>query len=255
MKKISEVDLMHSVWDNLLVENRNQTGLSPILFDEIVSSIFATGSFYFYIIDFFNMGVSKISTGFYEAHHVNPESVQGINDILQLVHPDDMNHVAACEKLAYEMIYQKLGVDKLTRYKVSYNFRFKTQNDTYKLFNHQALVLTVDENGNFIQSLNIHTNISHLTTENNYTFSLIGLEGEPSYLNIRAKIAAKDLGHLNSCRFTNREIQVIKLLSQGFKSREIMEELSISLDTVKSHRKNILAKSECKNATELMLSV
>src|SRR5690554_6688594 len=77
-----------------------------------------------------------------------------------------------------------IGGDKVKEYKFSYNFRFKTASGDYQLYNHQSLILTIDQNGNFGKSLNIHTNIHHLTTINNKKLSLIGLGGHPSYLNM-----------------------------------------------------------------------
>lgn len=49
-----------------------------------------------------------------------------------------------------------------------------------------------------------------------------------------------------------REIEIIKLLSKGFTSNEIAEKLFISEHTVKTHRKNILRKTDLKNTSQLM---
>jgi DNA-binding CsgD family transcriptional regulator len=52
--------------------------------------------------------------------------------------------------------------------------------------------------------------------------------------------------------FSKREIEIIRLISEGYETKEIMEQLFISEDTVKTHRKNILRKSGCKNSAELV---
>jgi DNA-binding NarL/FixJ family response regulator len=139
------------------------------------------------------------------------------------------------------------------KYKTSYNFRFRTASGNYKLYNHQALVLTVDENGNFIKSLNIHTEISHLASKNNYLLSLIGLSGEPSFLRMQV-LGYDDLTPLNSVGnvFSRRELDIIRLMAEGMDTREIAEKLHISMDTVKTHRKNINRKSGCRNSNELV---
>ncbi len=248
-----QIEIMYNVWDGLVKVDRKPTGLPSINFDEILSSVFASGPFYFYVIDFFNMGVSNISKGFKEAHGIEPEEIKSITDILNLVHPDDMDHVAKAEKKAFDLIYNSIGVDKITRYKECYNFRFKTADGSYQLYNHQSIILTVDEHGNFIKSLNIHTNISHLATKNNNKFSLIGLAGEPSYLNLDIYDEG-DLpkNQLANNVFSKREIEIIRLIAEGFETKEITEKLFISVDTVKTHRKNILKKAGCKNSAELV---
>lgn len=52
--------------------------------------------------------------------------------------------------------------------------------------------------------------------------------------------------------FSNREIEVIQLLSKGFTTMEIAEFLFISSETVCTHRRNMLAKWNCRNCTELV---
>ncbi len=51
---------------------------------------------------------------------------------------------------------------------------------------------------------------------------------------------------------TEREIEVIKLLSDGLSSKEIANELFISPRTVESHKSNILTKLHLKNNIEIV---
>ncbi|MFM0610035.1 response regulator [Paraburkholderia sediminicola] len=52
-------------------------------------------------------------------------------------------------------------------------------------------------------------------------------------------------------RLTSRERQVLKLIAEGEKNREIAEKLTISKKTVESHRMNLMQKLEAHNAAEL----
>lgn len=52
--------------------------------------------------------------------------------------------------------------------------------------------------------------------------------------------------------FTHRELDVLELLKQGRTSKDISELLCISVQTVKSHRKNMIQKAKTKNITELI---
>ena len=50
---------------------------------------------------------------------------------------------------------------------------------------------------------------------------------------------------------TPREVEVIKLIAEGYKSREIADYLSISINTVDKHRANLMRKLDLHSATAL----
>ena len=51
---------------------------------------------------------------------------------------------------------------------------------------------------------------------------------------------------------SNRELSVIKLIAQGYASKQIAQELSISFNTVETHRKNLLKRYAIKTSAELI---
>lgn len=51
---------------------------------------------------------------------------------------------------------------------------------------------------------------------------------------------------------TNRELEVLRLLSSGLNSKEISEQLFISTNTVEYHRKQLLRKTDSRNVAELI---
>lgn len=53
-------------------------------------------------------------------------------------------------------------------------------------------------------------------------------------------------------KLTNREVEIINLLSQGNTSMQIATRLNISVRTVETHRSNLLKKLGVKNAVELV---
>ncbi len=52
---------------------------------------------------------------------------------------------------------------------------------------------------------------------------------------------------------SEREIEIVKLISKGLSSAQIANDLIISVHTVNSHRKNILKKLGLKSPTELII--
>ncbi|MCL4156078.1 UNVERIFIED_CONTAM: hypothetical protein GTU68_010117 [Idotea baltica] len=65
----------------------------------------------------------------------------------------------------------------------------------------------------------------------------------------RQKTPEKNLYEL---RFTRREKEVLELVAKGKTTKEIAEELFISIKTVETHRSNLLSKFEVKNMISLL---
>lgn len=51
---------------------------------------------------------------------------------------------------------------------------------------------------------------------------------------------------------TEKEKEVLLLVSSGLTTKEIAEKMNISFHTVESHRKNLLRKCKAKNSAELV---
>lgn len=50
-----------------------------------------------------------------------------------------------------------------------------------------------------------------------------------------------------------REVEVIYKMTEGKIIKEIAEELFVSINTIKFHKKNIMRKSNCRNNAELVM--
>ncbi len=53
-------------------------------------------------------------------------------------------------------------------------------------------------------------------------------------------------------QLTKREKEVLELIYQGLPTHEIADKLFISANTVETHRRNLLSKSQTRNATQLI---
>jgi DNA-binding NarL/FixJ family response regulator len=84
----------------------------------------------------------------------------------------------------------------------------------------------------------------------------VDLELLPHYLK-RLKTLFNEQGfvHKNYQKYmslTSREKQVLDLIVKGHSNLNIAEKLNISFDTVRTHRKNLLRKLECKTMAQLV---
>jgi DNA-binding NarL/FixJ family response regulator len=67
---------------------------------------------------------------------------------------------------------------------------------------------------------------------------------------ISQKLRGNEAGDFYPDGLTTREVDVLKLIAIGRSNKDIALVLSISLNTVATHVRNILTKTECANRTE-----
>lgn len=80
------------------------------------------------------------------------------------------------------------------------------------------------------------------------------LKGEVYYCLHFKKILARALSVDNiAVNLSTREIEVLRLISQGMNTREIAERMCLSINTIESHRKNLFIKLGAKNSVDLVL--
>ena len=60
------------------------------------------------------------------------------------------------------------------------------------------------------------------------------------------------MNFLNANRLTSREIEVLKMLSQEFSTKEIAKNLNLSSSTIETHRRNLMNKMQVKNVAGLI---
>jgi DNA-binding CsgD family transcriptional regulator len=69
--------------------------------------------------------------------------------------------------------------------------------------------------------------------------------------NQKSKNAVIDNSY-NTYHLSEREKEILSLIIEGYTNKNISKKLFISFETVRSHRKKILAKTKCKNTALLL---
>ena len=67
-----------------------------------------------------------------------------------------------------------------------------------------------------------------------------------------AQAIGSKVAHGGTETLTDRELQIFQLIGRGKSTREIAQELNISVHTIDSHREHIRAKLDLRNGTELI---
>lgn len=63
----------------------------------------------------------------------------------------------------------------------------------------------------------------------------------------------KGLGDDGMEQLTDRELEVLELIVEGLSSKMIAQRLNLSLDTVETHRRNLIRKTKSGNMVEVVV--
>lgn len=241
--------ILTDVWKKYpeAISNKYSTTSNPVQIEHLVAEIFTSGPFYYYMINISNSTLSDCNDDLLKMHGLTTFPVH-LKDIIDLIHPDDLGFVMEAEAWTIEM-YKIIGFEHQLKLKSGYCFRMKAGNGEYELFHHQAFHTLKDENGRLLQALNIHTNIHHITRQNNYIVTISGIGNRKDFY--QKQLIPERNGNVAE-RLTKREIEILNMLVKGYTDREIAEVLNISFHTVRTHHKNILGKTKSKNSAELI---
>jgi len=208
-------------------------------------SVFQAGNYYYIILNMYKSELEYVDQNITHVLGYVPDEFN-IAFLMDNIHPDDKAYFLNFEHRVVEF-FKALPFEKISKYKVQYDIRVKTKGNNYVRLLHQAVQIDYDEK-NYYRTLSLHTDITHIKQDGVPCFSLIGLDGEPSYYNIQ------DANEFNKSydRFTKREREILKRIVEGKSSKDIADELYISPHTVNIHRKNILKKANAKTPLELV---
>lgn len=166
--------------------------------------------------------------------------LEGHEPIIEVIHPDDIYYGLLVRKKIYLLLKELSAKDKM-KHKVVHEMRVKNTRGEYIRIIEQEHVIKLDKSGNIWLMLSvIDIDASHESeTTKSHLFNFE--TGEQIFI---------DLSDTLEEPLTNRELEVLRLMKQGLLSKEIAETLKVSINTVNSHRQNILQKLKANNSIE-----
>lgn len=219
---------------------------TEISLERYLMNTFHVGEFFFWV---YYLPEQEIEFCSKDVRHILgiSEDDFNLNYIVENIHPEDRDRFVNNEKSLIPVL-RSIAPDKLPLYKVRYDFRMKDREGNYKHFLHQVITLQADSDGSIIRTFGVYTDITYLNSDGNLGLSLIGLDGEPSYFNIKEDGSYT----LADNQLSAREREVLAAIAKGRTSAQIAEELGISKSTVDNHRKRVLEKTGAKSTTEVV---
>lgn len=240
--------LLSDVWNEYpeVIPTEENTLQAPEI-GQFLNDILCIGPYYYYVINIANYELSNFHPRVLEIHGFERYPTQ-LMEIIELIHPEDLSFVKLAEKMIIEKLHLELH-GSFMNWKSSYCFRMRLSNGSYHLFHHQAIHLAQDDSTRLTYSLNIHTDIEHLSSSNSGLVLLQTLSVNPEQIFLdplqESKVSSKP-------KLSRREMEILPYIANGLSSRLIASKLFISENTVRSHRKNILRKTKSNSSNVLI---
>lgn len=209
-------------------------------------SIFQVGDFYYFIFNLKDLTLDFISKEVASVLGYEPEELD-LAKLMSFIHPNDYPWFLNFESKVVEF-FSQLSLDQFPNYKVRYDYRIRKKNGDYIRVLQQVIVIDYSTDRGILKTFGLHTDISDIKMSGKPMLSFIGLNGEPSFINVDIEKVFPIASEILS----SREIEILSMLIDGKTSQCIAEELFISKETVSTHRKNMLKKTNTKNTSDLI---
>ncbi|MFN3405324.1 MAG: LuxR C-terminal-related transcriptional regulator [Cytophagaceae bacterium] len=148
----------------------------------------------------------------------------------------------------FSIIQEEAAKGKVEGFRISYPTRMIMKSGKTSWFLHQINILQSYPDGKHL-ALKLLSEIEHVKKDESITLSISKKDNKGIYFPFFTKtfIPGQQKEELS-----NRELEVLSLLSQGKSSKEIADMLFLSEHTVYNHRKNMLKKLKVNRTADLV---
>lgn len=171
----------------------------------------------------------------------------GMEVSFTMIHPEDRPELFRFQKIVFDSFHQ-LSLAERHTFEFSYTTRW-VHRSTDEVFWMMAKVkpYLIDEEGNFAMDLHIIVRLTTppKTASYDWNYSFVKDNGDRVMV---SKNQPKD----TLVKLTKKEKEIVKHILGGESSKSIAESLSISVNTVFTHRKNILKKLGARNVADML---
>ena len=223
---------------------------------ERMAALFAPGETYFYILNMHNLELDYISPSVEKFAGVSSENLT-MDKLLALALPEEIEKLEKKELVIKDFFSRYLDSSELTKYKIIYSYKMVDYKKRPRVMLMQATPISVSKNNRPMHIFTIHSDITHIAANSTRSVSFVNIHGGKSFYNVPVDKGAfkPAMGSSEpdiSASLTRREREVVDLLARGYGAKQIADNLNLSIHTIHTHRKNVLAKSGCKNTAELI---
>jgi DNA-binding CsgD family transcriptional regulator len=170
-------------------------------------------------------------------------AVKTYNDYRNKVHPDDLPGYDLCLQKIGNLLQNDIDPAQWNQYRFVIHYRVWRKTDYFQLREEQIVQSPGQKPGGR------HLLLTDVTDD--YPFTCVQLDwyeiGSLGYKKINNYTP-----HHQESPLTGREVEILRLLGEGFTSKQIAEHLYISVNTVRNHRANLLRKTHAHNTVQVL---
>jgi hypothetical protein len=175
-----------------------------------------------------------------------------MESLMSLFPPDDYEKFIQKEVTSLTFAQKQFKVEDIFNYKLVYTMTLRKSDGSYIDVLHQGIPLATNAFGQITHLLCIQIDMSHFDYYDDEDISFISLNKDyPSYHSIN-KWADYETGAHDEYSLTERQLEILTCISEGKKGKDIAAELGVSVETVKTHRKEMLERSGKTSMYELL---
>lgn len=221
-----------------------------------MAALMAPGKSFYYIANFHTLELELISNSVQNFIGKKPDEVD-MNLLLSHALPEEIENIHLKEQVISDFFMNYLTSQEVLDYKIVYTYKMQDNSGNKRVILHQASVLSLNSEGRFVHVFSIHSDISHLITNSSNDISFININEGKSFYNVDVSMGKFDGDKKTKKQklqelLSERELEILKEIALGNSADEISKKLNISSHTVKTHKKNILQKTQSKNSTQLV---
>jgi DNA-binding CsgD family transcriptional regulator len=201
---------------------------------------------FFYIADLLQMKILYTSSGSRDIIGIDPDQLN-LSTFITRTHPEDQQRYSLARsmviKTGYELLIKKKGVSLISSH-------FQQKNPSGDFFNllFQAYSFYCEEPHKTVFTFLLLTDLSSFNIDK---YGYHYYKGDDSSMFRYPDEELLKIGHV----FSHREFEIIKLIAQGLGSEQIADKLFLSVNTVDTHRRNILKKTNKSTTHDLVIEL
>ncbi len=172
---------------------------------------------------------------------------KGMETSFTMIHPDDRPELFRFQEIVLGTFHQ-LSMEEKQSFEFSYTTRWvhRTTLEVNWMMG-RVKPYFIDENGNFAMDLHVIVRLMVPPKTSGYDWNYTYLKEDGERV-----VVSKNHPGPNPVQLTRKEKEVVKWILDGRTSKEIALEMVISINTVGTHRKNILKKLGARNTTDMI---
>jgi DNA-binding CsgD family transcriptional regulator len=178
----------------------------------------------------------------------HPNSEKSVDFQTLYFHPDDKSLL--CEKIFPDILsfVSTIPLTELEDYRFAFNHRYIRKDGSTSQFLLEGTFVVSNEGFPPVLNVKVFSEIGEIKTDENMILTIFRYSSDNGY----RKIFTKDYRKVCNSVLSQRELEIVRLCLEGLSSKMIAVKLSISIHTVKNHKRNSMEKTLTHNIAELI---